>query len=176
MKKTTQFDNNSSADTSKSQEEVIAKLKEENKNLQNELTEKNSEIQNKDTEIQTLKFKSEQLELQLQKTLLELYGSKADKAKKNEDPTAFDEPELPPDVFASELEKADEEITIPEHKRKKPGRKPLPERLLRKEVIHDLPDAEKICKGIAPGKGRIYRCLKANEAQLSADCKAHFKR
>jgi hypothetical protein len=38
------------------------------------------------------------------------------------------------------------------------------------------PDAEKNCKGVAPGKGRIYRCLKANEAQLSADCKAHFKR
>jgi len=38
------------------------------------------------------------------------------------------------------------------------------------------PDAEKLCKGIAPGKGIIYRCLKANEAQLSPDCKAHFRK
>jgi hypothetical protein len=38
------------------------------------------------------------------------------------------------------------------------------------------PDAEKFCKGVAVGKGRIYHCLKANEAQLSPDCKAHFKK
>ena len=38
------------------------------------------------------------------------------------------------------------------------------------------PDAEKFCKGIAPGEGRIYRCLKANEAQLSPDCTAHFRK
>ncbi|MCX5849706.1 MAG: cysteine rich repeat-containing protein [Deltaproteobacteria bacterium] len=38
------------------------------------------------------------------------------------------------------------------------------------------PDAEKLCKGVALGKGRIYRCLKANEAQLSPDCKTHFKK
>ena len=38
------------------------------------------------------------------------------------------------------------------------------------------PDVEKFCKGVAPGKGRIYRCLKANEAQLSPACKAHFKK
>lgn len=37
-------------------------------------------------------------------------------------------------------------------------------------------DAEKFCKGVAPGQGRILRCLKENEAQLSPDCKAHFKR
>jgi hypothetical protein len=37
-------------------------------------------------------------------------------------------------------------------------------------------NAEKFCKGVAPGKGRILRCLKENEAQLSPDCKAHFKR
>ena len=38
------------------------------------------------------------------------------------------------------------------------------------------PDAEKFCKCIAPGEGRIYRCLKANEAQLSPDCTAHFRK
>ena len=38
------------------------------------------------------------------------------------------------------------------------------------------PDAEKFCKGIVPGEGRIYRCLKANETQLSPDCTAHFRK
>jgi hypothetical protein len=38
------------------------------------------------------------------------------------------------------------------------------------------PDMEKFCKGIAPGKGKIYHCLKENEAQLSPECKEHLKK
>jgi transposase len=139
MKKTTQSNNNASTDDGKSQAKEIAELIEENKNLQNILVEK-------ETEIQTLKFKAEQLEHQLQKALMQLYGSKADKAKEPDEPSTFDEPELTPDTSAEELEQADEEITIPEHKRKKPKRKPLPKQLPRREVIHDLPEEEKICK------------------------------
>ena len=37
------------------------------------------------------------------------------------------------------------QITIPEHTRKKRGRKPLPEDLPRIEVIHDIPEEEKHC-------------------------------
>ncbi|HYQ71986.1 MAG TPA: IS66 family transposase [Gammaproteobacteria bacterium] len=40
---------------------------------------------------------------------------------------------------------ADEAITVPEHTRRKRGRKPLPETLPRVEVIHELPDNERIC-------------------------------
>jgi transposase len=36
-------------------------------------------------------------------------------------------------------------ITVPEHQRKKRGRKPLPEDLPREEVMHDLPAKEKQC-------------------------------
>ena len=42
-------------------------------------------------------------------------------------------------------ENENEEITIPEHKRKKGGRKPLPEEFPRVEVIHDLSEEEKMC-------------------------------
>ena len=37
-------------------------------------------------------------------------------------------------------------------------------------------DAEKFCKGIPAGKGRIVSCLKSHEAELSAVCAAAFRR
>ena len=39
----------------------------------------------------------------------------------------------------------EEKITVPAHSRKKPGRKPLPPDLPRIDIIHDLPEEEKIC-------------------------------
>lgn len=39
----------------------------------------------------------------------------------------------------------DDEITIPEHKRKKPGRKSLPDNLERVEIVHDVSEEEKQC-------------------------------
>jgi transposase len=41
--------------------------------------------------------------------------------------------------------KADDTIVVATHKRKKRGRKPLPEDLPRVEVIHDIADDEKVC-------------------------------
>jgi transposase len=38
-----------------------------------------------------------------------------------------------------------DEITIPEHKRKKPGRRPLPKEFPRITVVHDLSEEEKMC-------------------------------
>jgi hypothetical protein len=45
-----------------------------------------------------------------------------------------------------------------------------------KEKIRDVAeacwdDAGKLCKDVEPGKGRILRCLKYHEAELSAACK-----
>ena len=34
-------------------------------------------------------------------------------------------------------------------------------------------DAAKVCKGVEPGKGRILRCLKQHEGELSPGCKEH---
>ena len=31
-------------------------------------------------------------------------------------------------------------------------------------------DVEKFCKDVRPGKGRIWRCLKGHEAELSSEC------
>ena len=37
-------------------------------------------------------------------------------------------------------------------------------------------DAEKFCKGIAPGGGRILSCLKGRQPDLQPACAAEFKR
>jgi Golgi apparatus protein 1 len=35
-------------------------------------------------------------------------------------------------------------------------------------------DAERLCQGVEPGKGRVAQCLKEKEAQVSSECKAHM--
>ena len=37
-------------------------------------------------------------------------------------------------------------------------------------------DAEKFCKDVKPGQGRIVRCLKQHKAELSPGCRACFKK
>ncbi len=53
---------------------------------------------------------------------------------------------LPSDEDSDNENGQDDEIEVPAHKRKKPGRKPLPENLPRIEVEHDLTEEEKLCK------------------------------
>lgn len=44
-----------------------------------------------------------------------------------------------------EEDEAEQTLTVPAHTRKKPGRKPLPDYIERVEVLHDLPEDEKVC-------------------------------
>jgi hypothetical protein len=37
-------------------------------------------------------------------------------------------------------------------------------------------DAEKFCKGIRPGQGRILACLKSHQSELAPACAAEFNR
>lgn len=70
-----------------------------------------------------------------------LFGKKTEKIHKDDGQRLlFDslEPDTP-------ILDEPEEISVPAHKRKKPGRKPLPENLPRVEVIHDLTEEEKTC-------------------------------
>jgi transposase len=62
---------------------------------------------------------------------------------KSKEPQIFDEVE--PDISVPELEEEDELITVPEHTRKKPGRKGLPQELPKTVVYHDIPENKKIC-------------------------------
>jgi ABC-type sugar transport system substrate-binding protein len=38
------------------------------------------------------------------------------------------------------------------------------------------PDAEKFCKGIRPGQGRILACLKSHQSELAPACAAEFNK
>ncbi len=74
----------------------------------------------------------------------ELFGRKSEKllVQPIDQMALFETPAVePPDIDPSD----DEQIVIPEHTRKKPGRKPLPEDLPRIEVVHDLAEEEKTC-------------------------------
>ena len=49
------------------------------------------------------------------------------------------------DMPEPEVDEEKKEIIVPPHTRQKPGRKKLPEILPRVEVVHDIPEAEKVC-------------------------------
>ncbi len=78
---------------------------------------------------------------QIQSLRDQLFGKKTKKIKKDDGQLCLF------DTFESDTPILDdpEEISVPAHTRKKPGRKPLSENLPRVEVIHDLTEEEKIC-------------------------------
>jgi transposase len=73
------------------------------------------------------------------------FGARSEKASPDQI-SLFNEAEVtakePP---PAEDEDTEDEITVPEHKRKKSGRKPIPDNLPRVRVEHDIPEAEKLC-------------------------------
>jgi transposase len=70
----------------------------------------------------------------------QLFGRKSEKGK------ISDAVQLPLfDMPEPEVEPEAEEMEVPAHQRKKPGRKKLPESLPRIEIIHDIAEEEKIC-------------------------------
>lgn len=95
-------------------------------------------------QVETIQQLMEKLKLSRHKQ----FGKKSERhAEESPQALLFDEADFP--VNTDEIEKADEEITIPAHTRKKQtnkvGRKPLPESLSREEHIYDLAEAEKKC-------------------------------
>ncbi len=56
--------------------------------------------------------------------------------------------EMPEELFPLAEKMNDEEpiIEVPAHKRKKRGRKPIPDNLPRVDALHDIPESEKLCE------------------------------
>ena len=71
-----------------------------------------------------------------------LYGSKSEKIKKDDGPDLFNEAETGVDKNIPEPEKIEVKYT---RKKGKSGRKPISDKFPRKEIIIDIPEAEKIC-------------------------------
>jgi len=97
----------------------------------NDVTARNEQLQSKVVSLQ------EQLNLALARR----YAASSEKLSPDQI-RLFDEAEAETQAAAPA---EDETITVPEHTRRKRGRKPLPETLPRVEVIHELPDNERIC-------------------------------
>jgi transposase len=95
-------------------------------------------------EKKNLECKNEYLHHQLIKALQHRYGQKSEKASGQIELPLFDEAHAE-ESEALESEKADEEITIASYQRKKSGRRPLSKDLPREQIIHDLPESQKIC-------------------------------
>jgi len=101
------------------------------------LLEKEALIKQKDSQITSLR---EQLNLALAKR----FGPSSEKSDKQQ-LGLFNEAEAAVDEDGEESASEPETLTVPAHARKKPGRKPLPDYIEREEVLHDLPEAEKVC-------------------------------
>lgn len=87
----------------------------------------------------------EYLEERVRLLTKELFGRSSEKRPQPEDPRQlhlFNEAEV---LSEEKLKEEEKTLTVPEHTRKKPKRKPLPEHLPRVEIVHDIPKEEKVC-------------------------------
>ena len=98
------------------------------------------------TENHQYKAKVLSLQEQLNLALARRYAASSEKLSPDQI-RLFDEAEQDT-VEAAEIE---ETITVPAHTRKKGGRKKLPESLPRVDIIHELPEAERLC----PHDGKV---------------------
>ena len=73
----------------------------------------------------------------------ELFGKKSEQRRQgdNRQMPIFGQLDDTPDPVPT----SQDTIVVPAHQRRKRGRKPLPEDLPRVEVIHDLPEEQKLC-------------------------------
>lgn len=92
---------------------------------------------------------NELLREQIRLLLAQMFGKKSEKGVA--DSEAYQIPLF--DMPEPEIEE-DEDVAIPPHQRKKPGRKKLPDALPRVEIVHDLEDEEKVC-----GCGKPLDCI-----------------
>ena len=117
--------------------------------------EQKSQLENQNCQLEQQKSQMEQEKESLDQEILrlrelvaffqrELYGPSSEQlppAKSKQLEFAFNEAELTCDEEEPELET----VTYRAKKPSKAGRKPIPAQLPRKEIIHDLPESEKLC-------------------------------
>lgn len=98
-------------------------------------------------------FRIAVLEEELRLHILKRFGASSEKA--NPDQLGlFNEAEATTAETVTAEAAPVEEISVPAHTRKKPGRKPLPAELERVRIVHDIPESEKPCPC---GGGKLRR-------------------
>lgn len=88
--------------------------------------------------IKSLENKVEDLQGKLNIALNSLFGKSSEKVQ-------LIQPELFEEFTIEEFEEIIEEITVPEHFRKKKGRKPISPDFPREIIVHDIPEEDKKC-------------------------------
>jgi transposase len=123
--------------------------------LPNEVSQLKSLLVNQTVLVKKLESENQQykhqvltLQEQLNLAIARRYAASSEKIPA-EQLRLFDEAELDIEAYPSEPE--DDSVTVPEHKRRKRGRKKLPDTLPRVDVVYDLSEADRIC----PHDGRI---------------------
>jgi len=112
------------------------------------LTDKNTQLL---TENQRIKLQVQLLQEKLNIALAQRYAASSEKCSPDQI-RLFDEAEVEADI-AEEEDAAS--VTVAAHPRKKCGRKPLPEHLPRIDVLHELPEAERVC----PHDGAVLKAI-----------------
>jgi hypothetical protein len=118
-----------------------------------ELEERNAELEARDAEIAQLREYVRLLRYQR-------FGRKSEQVSPDQ-LSIFNEAERE----AASREEERDEIQVPAHTRRKGGRRPLPESLPCIEVVHDLPDEEKVC---ARGGTRLVEIGREESEQVTA--------
>jgi transposase len=104
---------------------------------------RNAELEEREAELEARDAEIAQLREYVRLLRHQRFGRKSEKVSPDQ-LSIFNEAEREVAEAASR-EKERDEIQVPAHTRKKGGRRPLPESLPCIEVVHDLPDAEKVC-------------------------------
>jgi len=89
--------------------------------------------------IRSLENKVDSLTEELRLALLRKFGRSSEKIDPSQK-ELFEE-----ETSDTEESNEDQSITVPAHKRNKAGRKPLDPNIPREDIIHDIPEEEKIC-------------------------------
>ena len=115
----------------------VAELEKENQILQEQLAEKNNQLAHEQS-------KNAYLKEQIKLLTLKKYGPSSDKVSTDQ-LGLFNEAEEVDESQESDAHQEPDSTTVKSHARKARPRVAIPDDLPREDIIHDLPEAEKVC-------------------------------
>ena len=127
--------------------EMIRSLHEQLEERDSQLAERDTQLAERDTQLADANQVVDELteKVRLYEAIIHAKRSEqqAKPGKDEEQYSLFDEAEVVAQEPPSEPEP--ETVRVPEHSRSKRGRKPISESIPRRDVVHDIPEEEKVC-------------------------------